>query len=38
MAKNPGIEVKRFELAELASKAFARALTTSNIKVGFRRT
>ena len=38
MEKNPGVEVKRFELAELASKAFKRALTPSNIKVGFRRT
>ena len=38
MAKNPGVEVKRFELAELASKAFKRALTPSNIKAGFRRT
>ena len=38
MAKNPGVEFKRVELAELASKAFQRALTPSNIKVGFRRT
>ena len=38
MEKKPGIEVKRFKLAELASKAFARVLTTSNIKDGFRRT
>jgi len=36
--KNPGVEVKRFELVELASKPFKRALTPSNIKVGFRRT
>ena len=33
MAKNPGVEVKRFELVELASKAFKSALTPSNIKV-----
>lgn len=33
-----GEEVKGFELDELASKAFKRALTPSNIKVGFRRT
>lgn len=38
MAKNPRVEVKRFELAELASKAFARALTASNIRDGFRGT
>lgn len=38
MAKNPGVEVKRFKLTELASKAFRRALTPSNIKAGFRRT
>ena len=38
MAKNLGVEVKRFELAEVASKAFKRALTPSNIKAGFRRT
>jgi len=37
MSKNPGVEVKRFELAELASKALKRALTPSNINVGFRR-
>lgn len=34
MAKNPGVEVKRFELAELASKALKMALTPCNIKVG----
>jgi hypothetical protein len=34
--KEPGIEVKRFELAELSSRYFKRALTVSNIKVGFR--
>jgi len=38
MAKNPGVEVKRFELAELASKAVKRALTPSNIKASFKRT
>jgi len=38
MAKNPRVEVKMFELAELVSKAFKRALTPSNIKAGFRRT
>lgn len=38
MAKNPMIEVKRSELVELASKAFKRALTPSNIMDGFRRT
>ena len=37
MEKNPGVEVKRFDLAELVSKAFKRALTPSNIKDGFRR-
>ena len=36
MEKNPGIEVKRVELVELASKAFKRALTPLNIMVGFR--
>lgn len=38
MAKNPGVEVNRFELVELASKALKRALTPSNIKSIFRRT
>ena len=38
MAKNPRVEVKRFELVELASKEFKSALTPSNIKDGFRRT
>lgn len=38
LVKNPGVEVKRFELAKLASKALKRALTPSNIKVGSRRT
>ena len=38
MAKNLGLEVKRAELVELASKAFKRALTPSNIMAGFRRT
>ena len=37
MVKNPGVEVKRFEIAELASKSFKRDLTPSNIKAGFRR-
>lgn len=37
MENNLGVEVKRVELAKLASKAFKRALTPSNIKVGFRR-
>ena len=36
MEKNPGIEVKREELAELATKTFKRALTPSNIMVGYR--
>ena len=36
MAKNPRLEVKRAELAKLASKAFKRALTPLNIMVGFR--
>ena len=35
MEKNLGVELKRFELVELASKALKRALTPSNIKVGF---
>lgn len=34
--KESRVEVKRFELAELASKSLKRALTPSNIKVGFR--
>ena len=38
MAKNLGIEVKRFDLAELASRDFTRALTPTNIKDGFRQT
>ena len=37
MEKNPGIEVKRFELDELGSIVFKRDLTPSNIKVGFKR-
>jgi len=37
MENNLGIELKRFELAELASKAFKRALTPSNIKASFRK-
>jgi len=37
MEKNVGVEVKRFELVEFASKAFKMDLTPSNIKVGFRR-
>ena len=37
MEKNQGVEVKRFELEEIASKSFKRALTPSNIKAGFRR-
>ena len=37
MAKNPRREVKRVELEELASNSFKRALTPSNIKVGFKR-
>lgn len=37
MEKNIGVEVKRFELAKLASIAFKRDLT-SNIKVRFKRT
>lgn len=36
MAKNPGVGVKRFELAELASKVFKRAMTPSNIEARFR--
>jgi len=38
MENNPGVEVKRFKLAKLTSKAFKRAITPSNIKDGFRRT
>ncbi|GLJ31873.1 hypothetical protein SUGI_0641340 [Cryptomeria japonica] len=38
MAKHPHIEIRRTELAELASKAFKLALTSENIIVGFRRT
>jgi len=38
MENNPRVKVKRFELAELASKAFKRALIPSNINAGFRRT
>lgn len=38
MTKNLGVEVKMFELTELASKSFKRALTPSNIKATFRRT
>jgi len=38
MGKNPWVEVRRFGLAELASKEFKRALTPSNIKARFRRT
>ena len=38
MVKNLGVEVKRFELVELASRAFTRALTPTNIKDGFRHT
>ena len=37
MDKNSRIEVKRDELAKLASNAFKRALAPSNIKVGFKR-
>ena len=37
MEKNLGIEVNRFELVDLTSKAFKRDLTSSNIKVGFTR-
>jgi hypothetical protein len=33
MEKNPRIKVKRFELVELASRYFKKALTPSNIKV-----
>lgn len=36
MVKNPGVEVRMFELLELASRYFKRALTLLNIKVGFR--
>lgn len=36
MEKNPGIEVKRFELAKFASKVLKRAFTPSNIKAGFK--
>jgi len=38
VAKNLGLEVKRFELDDLTSKEFKRALTPSNIKARFRRT
>jgi len=38
MENNPRVEVKLFELDELASKEFKRALTPSNIKVRLRRT
>jgi len=38
MEKNLGVEVKRFDLGELAIKEFKRALTPSNIKARFRRT
>lgn len=37
MEKNPWVEVKRFELVGLASKAFKMALTSYNIKAGVRR-
>lgn len=38
MSKFPQIEIGREELATLASKAFAQALTPANIISGFRRT
>ena len=38
METNPGVEVKRFELAEISSNELRRALTPSNIKTKFRRT
>ncbi|XP_059073557.1 uncharacterized protein LOC131874281 [Cryptomeria japonica] len=38
MAKHPHIEIRRTELAELASKAFKLALTSENIIAGFQRT
>ena len=36
MVKNPGREVKGFELAKIASKTFKRALIPSNMKDTFR--
>ena len=38
MAKYPGIEIKRAELAELGSKSLQKALSSSNIIGGFKRT
>ncbi|KAH9292571.1 hypothetical protein KI387_042243, partial [Taxus chinensis] len=38
MTENRYAEVKRFELAELASRALQKALTPSNIIAGFKRT
>lgn len=38
MEKNRGVDINRFELADLASRAFKRDLTTSNIMFGVRRT
>ncbi|KAH9320446.1 hypothetical protein KI387_015085 [Taxus chinensis] len=38
MARNPGLEIRRTELAKLGSQAFQLALTPENIKAGFRRT
>ncbi|XP_059077024.1 MFS-type transporter clz9-like [Cryptomeria japonica] len=35
MAKHPHIEIRRIELAELASKAFKHALTSENITASF---
>lgn len=37
MENNPGFEMKMFELADLASKSFTRAVKPSNIKANFRR-
>lgn len=38
MSKHPHIEIRRMELAELASKAFKVFLVPNNITAGFRRT
>lgn len=38
MAKYPGIEIKKAELAELSSKSLQKALSSSNIIGGFKRT
>ncbi|KAH9314182.1 hypothetical protein KI387_022809 [Taxus chinensis] len=37
MARNPGLEIRRTELAKLGSQAFQLAVTPENIKAGFRR-